>query len=110
MLRSALTWEFDAFALEEASNGHPLSALGFWLIRTTDCLEYARMEPTTLAHFLRKTESGYKNNAYHNSRHAADVLQTLHMIMHDGGLVPGYVDQLTMLGCYLAAVRGACGA
>lgn len=43
-------------------------------------------------------------NPYHNSRHAADVLQTLHMILTSGGLMPGYADQLTLLGCYLAAV------
>ncbi len=104
VLATANTWQFDAYALEEASKGHPLSVLAFWLIRNSGCMEYASMDGMTLARFLRKIESGYKNNSYHNSRHAADVLQSLHMIMHQGGLVPGYVDQLTMLGCYLAAV------
>ncbi len=104
VLATADTWRFDAYALEEASNGHPLSTLGFWLFHRTSCMDYASMDASTLARFLRKIESGYKSNPYHNSRHAADVLQTLHMIMHQGGLVPGYVDQLTMLGCYLAAI------
>ncbi len=54
--------------------------------------------------YLQKIESGYKSNPYHNARHAADVLQSFHAIIHQGGLAPGYVDQLTMLGCYLAAV------
>ncbi len=45
-----------------------------------------------------------RSNPYHNSRHAADVLQTFHMILHRGGLMPGYADQLTVMACYLAAV------
>ena len=38
------------------------------------------------------------------ARHAADVLQTMHMIVHQGGLTPHYADQHTVLSCYLAAV------
>jgi hypothetical protein len=46
----------------------------------------------------------YKSNPYHNATHAADVLQTLHVMMHRGGLVPGYVDPLTMMAAYVAAI------
>jgi hypothetical protein len=35
---------------------------------------------------------------------AADVLQTLHVLLHRGGLVPGYVDPPTLLACYVAAI------
>ena len=28
----------------------------------------------------------------------------MHMNIHQGGLIPGYVDSLTCLACYLAAV------
>ena len=43
-------------------------------------------------------------NPYHNRTHAADVLQTLHVLLHRGGLVPGYADPITLLACYLAAI------
>ena len=43
-------------------------------------------------------------NPYHNSTHATDVLQTLHVLLHRGGLVPGYADPITLLACYLAAI------
>lgn len=33
VLRSADHWHFDAFRLTEASQGYPLSTLGFWLIQ-----------------------------------------------------------------------------
>ncbi|GFH22595.1 3'5'-cyclic nucleotide phosphodiesterase [Haematococcus lacustris] len=36
--------------------------------------------------------------------HAADVVQTMHMLLTRGGLMPGYADHLTQLAAYLAAV------
>lgn len=33
VLRSADHWHFDAFRLTEASQGYPLSTLGFWLMQ-----------------------------------------------------------------------------
>ena len=41
---------------------------------------------------------------YHNAMHAADVLQSFHVIIHRGGLMPAYVDPLTLMACYMAAV------
>ena len=40
----------------------------------------------------------------HNATHASDVLQTFHVLICRGGLRLGYVDPLTHLACYLAAV------
>ena len=57
-----------------------------------------------LFRFLHRVEEGYKNNPYHNSTHAADVLQTLHVLLHRGGLVPGYADPMSLLACYVAAI------
>ena len=35
VLRTADHWHFDAFRLTEASQGYPLSTLGFWLMQQT---------------------------------------------------------------------------
>lgn len=40
---------------------------------------------------------------YHNATHAADVLQTLHVLLHYGGLV-AHLEPLCILGSYLAAI------
>lgn len=45
-----------------------------------------------------------QDNPYHNRTHAADVLQTMHMLLRRGGLTPGYADPLTQVACLLAAV------
>ena len=57
-----------------------------------------------LARFLRCVESGYVNTPYHNSTHAADVLQMLHVIIHNAQLHVHYLDELGLLAMYFAAV------
>ena len=32
------------------------------------------------------------------------LLQTFHTLLHRAGLVPGYVDPLTLMACYIAAI------
>lgn len=105
-LALANEWQFDAFALAEASGGHPLSTLAYYLFMKQGLIEHFGLKPAALARFLRRMEAGYKNNPYHNAMHAADVLQTLHCIITRGGLMPGYVDPLHQMACYTAAVSG----
>ncbi|GLC59059.1 hypothetical protein PLESTB_001439000 [Pleodorina starrii] len=52
---------------------------------------------------LRRIEAGYLDNPYHNAVHAADVLQTLHVIVHGARLHVHYLDPLGLLAAYLAA-------
>jgi len=80
-------WAFDAFALADATGGRPLSVLAFFLLHRTGLIARCSLAPAALARFLRRIEIGYHNNPYHNATHAADVLQTLHVALHRGGLV-----------------------
>ncbi len=75
--------------------------------RTTTTTTTAPSLPP-LSRFLRQVEQGYRDNPYHNKVHAADVVQSMHIILKRGGLVPGYADPLTHLACLLAAVRALC--
>jgi hypothetical protein len=104
VLQSANEWQFDAFALSEATNGHPLSTLAYFLFSKQGLVDHYQLRPTALARFLRRIESGYRTNPYHNATHACDVLQTMHCIITRGGLMPGYVDPMHLMACYTAAV------
>jgi len=98
-----MSWEFDAFKLSDISCGHPLSTLGYYIFHTTGLIAKFNLKPVRLARYLRMAEAAYKDNPYHNKIHAADVLQTMSVILLRGGLVPHYADPLTHLACLLAA-------
>jgi len=104
VLSSSSHWQFDAFKLNDVTNGHPLSSLAFYLFHTEGLIEHFSLKPAHLARFLRHVEEGYRNNPYHNKIHAADVLQTMQVILKRGGMLPGYADPLTHMACLLAAV------
>ncbi|GLI61127.1 hypothetical protein VaNZ11_003402 [Volvox africanus] len=104
LLSAAGTWHFDAWRLRDITNGHPLSALGFYLIHRAGLITNLKLKPAVLARLLRHIEAGYNDNPYHNATHAADVLQTLHVIIHGAQLHVHYVDYLGLLAAYFAAI------
>ena len=70
-----------------------------------------QLDEVKLVQFLMRVEDGYPSNPYHNRIHAADVLQSLHVLLCRGGLMQtGMCDESTLTACYLSAVRGARGA
>mmetsp|Transcript_25460 Transcript_25460/g.55342 ORF Transcript_25460/g.55342 Transcript_25460/m.55342 type:complete len:787 (-) Transcript_25460:1267-3627(-) len=98
-------WQFDAFKLSEVSNGRPLSMLSFALLKRCELIEKWQLHEHKLVKFLMKIEDGYPNNPYHNRIHAADVLQSLHVLVIRGGLIDhSYCDEIALTSCYLSAV------
>jgi len=98
-------WQFDAFKLNEVSGGRPLSYLSFALFKRFNLVENMQMDEHRLVKFLMRVEDRYPNNPYHNRIHAADVLQSLHVLVVRGGLIKyGYCDEIALLSCYLSAI------
>ncbi len=105
LLLGALLRRADTFALDEATHGHALSVLGFWLLSRSGLVKRFSLPEVKLARYLRAVEEGYPEaNPYHNRRHGASVLHVMHAIVTRGNLLGGYVDDLTLLTCYLAAI------
>lgn len=48
-------------------------------------------------------------NPYHNKTHAADVLQSMHVLLTRGGLGRRLGEELALLSGYLAAIVGVWG-
>ncbi|KAG2486839.1 hypothetical protein HYH03_014522 [Edaphochlamys debaryana] len=97
-------WQFDSFALASASGGHALSAMGFYLLSTEGLIAKFGLQPNRVARLLRALEAGYPDNPYHCATHAADVLRSLHALLHGAQLTEHYLDPLGLLGAYLAAI------
>eukprot|EP00891_Asterochloris_glomerata_P000667 jgi/Astpho2/667/e_gw1.00013.90.1_t len=103
VLRSADGWHFDAFRLAEVTQGRPLSTITFWLMQQNGVVRDAELDPLRLARFLRRVEEGYNDNPYHNRVHAADVVQSMHMLMTVGGLATLLGTEMVLLAGYMAA-------
>lgn len=84
----------------DASQLQPAALLQAGLIATL------RLDETKLARYLIRIEDGYPDNPYHTKTHAADVLQTMHMLLTYGGLLGNGCchDEIALLACYLSAV------
>lgn len=61
-----------------------------------------------LSRFLRRVEDGYPSNPYHNAIHAADVVQSLHLLMTKGGVAKSAGGQMCLLCGYIGGVSLDC--
>lgn len=79
LLDTALSWDFEIFKLEELTRGRPLAHLGLALMGGRfDICAALECDERTLLHWLTIVETNYHAvNTYHNSTHAADVLQAV---------------------------------
>ncbi|XP_068083282.1 high affinity cAMP-specific and IBMX-insensitive 3',5'-cyclic phosphodiesterase 8 isoform X2 [Anabrus simplex] len=76
LLDSSLLWEFDIFRLEQLTAKRPLVYLGMNLMLHFEVPQTLGCDESTLHNWLTIIELNYKStNTYHNSTHAADVLQ-----------------------------------
>ncbi|CAH0401374.1 unnamed protein product [Chilo suppressalis] len=79
LLDTARSWDFEIFRLEELTRGRPLVHLGLSLMGGRfDVCATLECDERTLLHWLTVIETNYHAiNTYHNSTHAADVLQAV---------------------------------
>ena len=96
-------WEYDIFALVEATDNQPLYHLGMAIFEQYPFKQNFNIDDVTLRNFFKKIESGYKNVHYHNSTHAADVMQAIHCFLVKLGLG----ELVTMEECFAGLVAGA---
>ncbi|CAG0884837.1 unnamed protein product [Darwinula stevensoni] len=98
-------WNFDVFALHEASGGAPLKFLGYELLNRYGLLHKFKIPSSVLVNFLTHMESGYlkHGNPYHNNIHATDVTQTVHYALYSAGLM-NWMSDLEVFASLLAAI------
>eukprot|EP00998_Keelungia_sp_KM082_P007025 NODE_323_length_2090_cov_77.489047_g317_i0.p1 GENE.NODE_323_length_2090_cov_77.489047_g317_i0~~NODE_323_length_2090_cov_77.489047_g317_i0.p1 ORF type:complete len:653 (+),score=180.14 NODE_323_length_2090_cov_77.489047_g317_i0:69-2027(+) len=77
-------WDFDVFQLQSLTNGGSLFMTTYCLLHKHGLVQHFQMDEEVLCNFLQAVESGYHANPYHNSTHAADVLQITHFIIEQG--------------------------
>lgn len=94
--------DFDVFKVAKASSGRPLETVSMALIQRYALIEKLALPPVKLASFLRAVESAYRPNPYHNSTHAADVVQSLAWLLASDSITRQLTD-LELLCMIIAA-------
>ncbi|KAG2447998.1 hypothetical protein HYH02_007026 [Chlamydomonas schloesseri] len=86
---AAFCWQYDTWALAEATGGRPLACMGFFLLQRSGLVAHFGIDPRVLCRLLRAVEAGYLPNPYHSATHAADVVRSLHALLRGSGMMAG---------------------
>ncbi|KAH8373612.1 hypothetical protein KR200_007643 [Drosophila serrata] len=102
LLEESLSWDFDIFKLEEITDYHPLLYLGMEMFRRFDVFATLNIDENVCKAWLAVMEAHYrKSNTYHNSTHAADVMQAtgafITQLTNKDMLVMDRMDEATAL-------------
>ncbi|XP_031777646.1 high affinity cAMP-specific and IBMX-insensitive 3',5'-cyclic phosphodiesterase 8 [Nasonia vitripennis] len=82
LLENCMDWDFDIFKLETMSGRRPLYYLGMNVMNHYSVPARLSCDERTLQNWLTVIEVNYNaQNSYHNSTHAADVLQAIARFM-----------------------------
>ncbi|DAZ99654.1 TPA: hypothetical protein N0F65_001891 [Lagenidium giganteum] len=88
LLRDSANWSFDIFRVHILTNGNALCHLGYHLLHDMASTSL-NIEQNVLVGFLLEIQRGYvATNPYHNSIHAADVMQTVYYFLMQPELAP----------------------
>ena len=97
-------WVYDTFHLADVTKKRPMSTLGFFILQQSGLVRHFGLNELKLARVLRRIEDGYPDNPYHNRTHAADVLQSMHVMLTRGGVGAAVQDKLCHLAAYMSAM------
>lgn len=75
LLENDVKWDFDIIELESHTARRPLIWLGMSVFAKFSVHTSLEVDDTIISNWLQLIESHYQDNPYHNSTHAADVMQ-----------------------------------
>lgn len=97
-------WDYDIINLEKVTNNRPLFYLGRVLFTQFKVDEYLNVSESVIQNWLMLIEAKYHvHNSYHNSTHAADVLQATSVFLQKAD-VKAVLDHTDEVASLIAAV------
>ncbi|KAL3318771.1 High affinity cAMP-specific and IBMX-insensitive 3',5'-cyclic phosphodiesterase 8A [Cichlidogyrus casuarinus] len=76
------SWDYDVLALERVTEKKPLVYLAMRVFRNFNVMGFLRCTDQVMANWLQVIEGHYRpSNFYHNSTHAADVMQSSSVLL-----------------------------
>jgi len=96
--------DFNIFEFRAACNGDELLTLMAHLFEKHSLLDSLGIETDVFNRFILRIQTGYPNNPYHNSTHAADVVQTTNYLIVKGNFIErAELSNLELAAMYLAS-------
>uniref|UniRef100_A0A8C2WSG4 Phosphodiesterase n=1 Tax=Cyclopterus lumpus TaxID=8103 RepID=A0A8C2WSG4_CYCLU len=99
-------WSFNIFRVAEFSNTRPLSCVLYTIFQERELLKTFRIPVDTFVTYVMTLEDHYHGNvAYHNSLHAADVTQSMHVLLSTPALDAVFTDLEILAALFAAAIH-----
>lgn len=97
-------WDFNPFDLLKVTS-EPLREVGAYVFSALNLSEQFSISRATLGNFLARVEKAYhRDNFYHNSLHATDVLNSVYFLLYSGVHSSGQFLELEVLALVVSAL------
>nr|XP_046246885.1 cAMP-specific 3',5'-cyclic phosphodiesterase 4D-like isoform X5 [Scatophagus argus] len=99
-------WGMDIFKIAEFSGNRPLTVLMYSIFQERDLLKTFKIPNDTFVTFMMTLEDHYHADvAYHNNIHAADVVQSTHVLLSTPALEAVFTDLEIMAALFASAIH-----
>ncbi|KAG7487892.1 hypothetical protein MATL_G00028150 [Megalops atlanticus] len=99
-------WGLDIFKISEYSGNRPLTVVMYSIFQERDLLKSFRIPADTFITFMMTLEDHYHADvAYHNNIHAADVVQSTHVLLSTPALEAVFTDLEILAALFASAIH-----
>ncbi|KAM9732387.1 3',5'-cyclic-AMP phosphodiesterase 4A isoform 1-T1 [Dama dama] len=99
-------WGLNIFRVSDYAGGRSLSCIMYTIFQERDLLKKFRIPVDTMVTYMLTLEDHYHPDvAYHNSLHAADVLQSTHVLLATPALDAVFTDLEILAALFAAAIH-----
>ncbi|XP_060889911.1 cAMP-specific 3',5'-cyclic phosphodiesterase 4D isoform X2 [Labrus mixtus] len=99
-------WGLDIFKIAEFSGNRPLTVVMYSVFQERDLLKTFKIPTDTFITFMMTLEDHYHADvAYHNNIHAADVVQSTHVLLSTPALEAVFTDLEIMAALFASAIH-----
>ncbi|XP_076977953.1 3',5'-cyclic-AMP phosphodiesterase 4A isoform X1 [Tamandua tetradactyla] len=99
-------WGLNIFRVSDYAGGRSLTCIMYTIFQERDLLKKFRIPADTMMTYMLTLEGHYHADvAYHNSLHAADVLQSTHVLLATPALDAVFTDLEILAALFAAAIH-----
>uniref|UniRef100_A0A8D0E102 Phosphodiesterase n=1 Tax=Salvator merianae TaxID=96440 RepID=A0A8D0E102_SALMN len=99
-------WGLQVFKIAELSGNRPLTVIMYTIFQERELLKTFKIPPDMLITYLMTLEDHYHADvAYHNNIHAADVVQSTHVLLSTPALEAVFTDLEILAAIFASAIH-----